>query len=126
MGAAFPVAYDELEQAVGTLERHYGDMQDVEFTVEHDHLYLLQTRGAKRTAAAALACAVALVDEGAIDRRRGGRRIDPAALDQLLHPTIDAVSSTWPPSARCLARPACGPPSSMRTAPPSAQRQATR
>ncbi len=88
MSEAFPAAYHELEQAVDALERHYRDMQDVEFTVEHDCLYLLQTRGAKRTAAAALTCAVALVDEGTIDRREAVRRIDPAALDQLLHPMI--------------------------------------
>ena len=71
------------------LELHYRDMQDVEFTVEHDRLYLLQTRGAKRTAAAALASAVAFVEQGLIDRREAVERIDPLALDQLLHPTID-------------------------------------
>jgi pyruvate,orthophosphate dikinase len=89
MSEEFPVAYRELERAVDELERHYRDMQDVEFTVEHDRLYLLQTRGAKRTAAAALACAVAFVDDGTIDRREAVRRIDPSALEQLLHPTID-------------------------------------
>jgi pyruvate,orthophosphate dikinase len=89
MQESFPVAYAELECAVAELERHYRDMQDVEFTVEHDRLYLLQTRGAKRTAAAALASAVAFVEQGLIDRREAVERIDPVALDQLLHPTID-------------------------------------
>ena len=85
-------------------------MQDVEFTVEHDRLYLLQTRGAKRTAAAALACAVAFVDEGAIDRREAVRRIDPAALDQLLHPTIDPSASFEVAAVGLAASPgsACG------------------
>ena len=105
MQERFPVAYDELEHAVAELELHYRDMQDVEFTVEQAGCYLLQTRGAKRTAAAALACAVALVEEGMIDRRRGCRRIDPESLEQLLHPTIDPdCASTSSPGARRLAR----------------------
>ena len=91
MTEAFPLAYHGLEQAVDALERHYRDMQDVEFTVEHDRLYLLQTRGAKRTAAAALACAVAFVDEGTIDRCEAVRRIDPSALDQLAPPDDRSV-----------------------------------
>ena len=89
MRESFPAAYAQLEDAVAELELHYRDLQDVEFTIEHDRLYLLQTRGAKRTAAAALACAVAFVEEGLIDRREAVQRIDPVALDQLLHPTID-------------------------------------
>ena len=110
MNEAFPRAYRELEQAVDALERHYADMQDVEFTVEHDRLYLLQTRGAKRTAAAALACAVAFVDEGAIDRREAVRRIDPAALDQLLHPMIDPTATFEVAAVGLAASPgsACG------------------
>ena len=110
MTEAFPVAYLELERAVDALERHYGDMQDVEFTVEHDRLFLLQTRGAKRTAAAALACAVAFVDEGAIDRHEAVRRIDPSALDQLLHPTIDPSASFEVAAVGLAASPgsACG------------------
>ena len=88
----FPVAYAELERSVDLLEHHYRDMQDIEFTIEHDRLYLLQTRGAKRTAAAAFACAVALVDEGVIDRREAVRRIDPGTLEQLLHPSIDPAA----------------------------------
>ena len=71
------------------LEEHYRDMQDIEFTVEDEQLYLLQTRSAKRTAAAALKAAVAMVDEGLITREEAVARIDPAQLDQLLHPMID-------------------------------------
>ncbi len=89
MRESFPDSYVELEAAVSRLERHYRDMQDIEFTIEHDRLYLLQTRGAKRTAAAALASAVAFVDQGLIDPREAVQRIDAASLDQLLHPTID-------------------------------------
>ena len=89
----FPIAYSELERSVDLLEHHYRDMQDVEFTIEHDRLYLLQTRGAKRTAAAAFACAVALVDEGVIDEREAVRRIEPGALEQLLHPSIDPAAT---------------------------------
>ena len=89
MREAFPDAYEQLDQSVAELERHYRDMQDVEFTIEHGRLYLLQTRGAKRTAAAALACAVSLVDEGLIDQSEAVLRIEPLSLDQLLHPTID-------------------------------------
>ena len=89
MREQFPDAYEQLEHSVAELERHYRDMQDVEFTVEHGRLYLLQTRGAKRTAAAALACAVAFVEEGLIDREEAVRRIEPQSLDQLLHPMID-------------------------------------
>ena len=71
------------------LERHYRDAQDVEFTVEDDRLYLLQTRAAKRTAPAALAIAVSMVEEGLISREEALARIDPGQLDQLLHPMID-------------------------------------
>ena len=94
----FPDAYDQLEHAVAELERHYRDLQDVEFTVEHDRLFLLQTRSAKRTAPAALRTAVELVDEGLISAREAVRRIEPAAIDQLLHPTIDP---TVPARRRC-------------------------
>jgi len=89
MADSFPEAYAALEGAVDELERHYRDMQDVEFTIEQDLLFLLQTRGAKRTAAAALRCAVAFVDDGLLDRTEAVRRIDPSSLDQLLHPTFD-------------------------------------
>ena len=75
------------------LEEHYRDMQDIEFTVEDGRLYLLQTRSAKRTAAAALRSAVDMVDEGLISREDAVVRIDPGQLDQLLHPMIDSAAS---------------------------------
>ena len=84
-----PAAYDELLQTMANLEAHYRDMQDIEFTVEDDRLYLLQTRTAKRTAAAALKAAVDMAGEGLITREEAVARIDPAQLDQLLHPMID-------------------------------------
>ena len=74
------------------LEEHYRDMQDIEFTVEDGRLFLLQTRSAKRTAAAALKAAVSMVDEGLISREDAVARIDPAQLDQLLHPMIDPTA----------------------------------
>jgi pyruvate,orthophosphate dikinase len=74
---------------MAALEHHYRDMQDIEFTVEQGHLYLLQTRSAKRTAAAALKCAVDMTAEGLIEREEAVARIDPAELDQLLHPRLD-------------------------------------
>ena len=74
------------------LEQHYRDMQDIEFTVEEGRLYLLQTRSAKRTAAAALKAAVSMVEEGLIAREDAVVRIDPAQLDQLLHPMIDPAT----------------------------------
>jgi pyruvate,orthophosphate dikinase len=89
MKELFPAAYEELERAVAELERHYRDVQDVEFTIEHDRLFLLQTRSAKRTAAAALRAAVAFVEEGLISPDEAVQRIDPAAIEQLLHPAID-------------------------------------
>jgi pyruvate, orthophosphate dikinase len=82
-------AYDQLLETMGSLERHYRDMQDIEFTVEQGHLYLLQTRTAKRTAAAAIKCAVDMTAEGLIEREEAVSRIDPSQLDQLLHPRID-------------------------------------
>ena len=82
-------AYDELLETMGALERHYRDMQDIEFTVEEGRLYLLQTRTAKRTAAAAIKCAVDMSAEGLIDRDEAVARIDPTQLDQLLHPRLD-------------------------------------
>jgi pyruvate,orthophosphate dikinase len=82
-------SYDELMQTMASLETHYRDMQDVEFTVEEDRLYLLQTRTAKRTAAAALKAAVDMAAEGVITREEAVARIDPGQLDQLLHPMID-------------------------------------
>ena len=84
-----PEAFDELVATMERLERHYRDMQDIEFTIEDGRLYLLQTRSAKRTAAAAVKAAVAMVGEGLIGREEAIRRIDPAQLDQLLHPMLD-------------------------------------
>src|SRR6478609_5391512 len=89
MGNVLPEAYDRLLETLAQLEQHYRDAQDLEFTVEDDRLYLLQTRSAKRTAAAALKAAVSMVDEGLISREDAVARIDPAQLDQLLHPMID-------------------------------------
>jgi pyruvate, orthophosphate dikinase len=89
MREPLPEAFDELVEMLERLERHYRDMQDVEFTVEEGTLYLLQTRTAKRTAAAALKCAVDMVDEGLISREEAVARIDTGQLDQLLHPMID-------------------------------------
>jgi pyruvate,orthophosphate dikinase len=77
---------------VTRLERHYRDMQDVEFTVEQGRLYMLQTRNGKRTAKAALKMSVDMATEGLISREEAVMRVDPASLDQLLHPTIDPAS----------------------------------
>jgi pyruvate,orthophosphate dikinase len=85
----FPEAYRQLLDTMSKLEQHYRDMQDIEFTIEDRKLYLLQTRAAKRTARAALRAAVAMVDEGLIDRETAVKRINPDQLDQLLHPMID-------------------------------------
>jgi len=82
-------AFEQLLETMRRLEEHYRDMQDIEFTVEDDRLYLLQTRAAKRTAAAALKAAVEMVDEGLISKEDAVARIDPAQLDQLLHPMLD-------------------------------------
>jgi pyruvate,orthophosphate dikinase len=89
MRARLPEAYDQLLETMTRLEQHYRDMQDIEFTIEDDRLYLLQTRSAKRTAAAALKSAVEMTTEGLITRDDAIARIDPAALDQLLHPMLD-------------------------------------
>ena len=91
--ASFPDAFDELERTVERLERHYRDIQDIEFTVEQGRLYLLQTRSAKRTAAASVRAAVAMVEEGLLSREDAIGRIDPGQLDQLLHPTLDPGAS---------------------------------
>ncbi len=84
-----PAAYEQLLDTLRRLEEHYRDAQDVEFTVEDGRLYLLQTRTAKRTAAAALKMAVDMVDQGVISTEEAVMRIDPDQLDQLLHPMID-------------------------------------
>jgi pyruvate,orthophosphate dikinase len=89
MRERLPDAFEQLLETMTRLERHYRDMQDIEFTVEEDKLYLLQTRSAKRTAAAALKAAVDMTTEGLISRDDAIARIDPGQLDQLLHPMID-------------------------------------
>ena len=89
MEEAMPEAYGELARVFDLLEAHYKDMQDIEFTVERGKLWMLQTRSGKRTAKAALKMAVDMVGEGLIDEATAIRRIDPMALDQLLHPTLD-------------------------------------
>ena len=92
MEEAMPSVFGELDEVRRRLESHYRDMQDIEFTVERSKLYMLQTRAGKRTAQAALKVAVDMVGEGLIDRRQAVARIDPASLDQLLHPTLDPKS----------------------------------
>ena len=89
MEKAMPQAYAELVRIYGILEKHYRDMQDMEFTVEKGKLWMLQTRNGKRTAKAALRIAVELASEGLITQEEAITRVEPAALDQLLHPTID-------------------------------------
>ncbi len=89
MEEAMPEVYGELAAVFDRLENHYRDMQDIEFTVEKAKLWMLQTRSGKRTAKAALKIAVDMANEGLITHREAIARVDPAALDQLLHPTLD-------------------------------------
>ncbi|WP_342658437.1 pyruvate, phosphate dikinase [Sphingomonas sp. NY01] len=89
MEEAMPEVYRELAAVFDQLETHYRDMQDIEFTVEQAKLWMLQTRSGKRTAKAALKIAVDMANEGLITREEAIARVDPAALDQLLHPTLD-------------------------------------
>jgi pyruvate, orthophosphate dikinase len=89
MEETMPEVFGELARVFDLLERHYRDMQDIEFTVERGTLWMLQTRGGKRTAKAALRIAVEMAGEGLIGEDEAVLRIDPAALDQLLHPTLD-------------------------------------
>ena len=90
MAEKFPEAFAQFQQVCKTLEEHYRDMQDMEFTVEHGKLFMLQTRNGKRTAPAALKIACDLVDEGMIDEKKAVMMIDPRNLDTLLHPQFDA------------------------------------
>ena len=92
MESAMPDAFEELTRIYTMLEKHYRDMQDMEFTVERGKLWMLQTRGGKRTAKAGLRIAVELANEGLISKKEAVSRIDPASLDQLLHPTIDPAA----------------------------------
>jgi pyruvate,orthophosphate dikinase len=89
MEEALPEAYAELNKVRDVLERHYKDMQDIEFTVQQNKLYMLQTRTGKRSAAASLRIAVEMAESGLIDRNTAIMRVNPSALDQLLHPTLD-------------------------------------
>ena len=94
MEEVMPEVLDELYRVRRVLEDHYRDMQDIEFTVQRGKLWMLQTRSGKRTAQAALKIAVSLVEEEVIDREEAIRRIEPASLDQLLHPTLDPNAKT--------------------------------
>src|SRR5207237_9584862 len=89
MELAMPDAYAQLVRIYRALEKHYRDMQDLEFTVEKGRLWMLHARAGKRTAKAALRIAVELATEKVITRDEAVTRVDPAALDQLLHPTLD-------------------------------------
>ena len=112
MAEKFPEAYDEFVKVCNILENHYRDMQDMEFTVEHGKLYMLQCRNGKRTAPAALKIACDLVDEGMISEQQAVAMIDPRNLDTLLHPQFDpkALKSTEPVGKALPASPgaACG------------------
>jgi pyruvate, orthophosphate dikinase len=92
MEKAMPAAYQELVRIYNVLEHHYRDMQDMEFTIEKNKLWMLQTRNGKRTAKASLKIAVDLAAEGLITKEEAILRIDPLSLDQLLHPTIDPTA----------------------------------
>ena len=87
-----PEVYNQFAEIANNLEKHYKDMQDMEFTIENGKLYMLQTRNGKRTAAAALKVAVDLVDEGMIDEEEAVLRVEPKQLDSLLHPQFDATA----------------------------------
>jgi pyruvate,orthophosphate dikinase len=89
MEEAMPQVFKELERIYKKLESHYRDMQDIEFTVQNGKLWMLQTRNGKRTAHAAVKIAVDMVNEKLINKKEAIKRIDPASLDQLLHPTLD-------------------------------------
>ncbi|RKZ18549.1 pyruvate, phosphate dikinase [bacterium] len=89
-----PGCYGELIDIVGRLERHYHDMLDLEFTIQNDHLWMLQVRSGKRTGAAAVRIAVEMVQEGLIDTHEAVRRVAPDQLDQLLHPMLDPKAET--------------------------------
>ena len=103
MAEKFPEAYADFVKVCATLEDHYRDMQDMEFTVEAGKLYMLQTRNGKRTAKAALKIACDLVDEGMIDEKKAVAMIDPRNLDTLLHPQFDAkVLKTAVPAGKGL------------------------
>jgi pyruvate, orthophosphate dikinase len=101
MEQQLPQAFAQLLETMRRLESHYRDVQDIEFTVEDNELYLLQTRSAKRTAAAAVKVAVDMVEEDLISREEAISRVDPAQLEQLLHPMIDPTAE-WEVAAKGL------------------------
>jgi len=92
MAQAFPAVYKEFTKIADILEKHYTDMQDMEFTVENNKLFMLQTRNGKRTATAAVKIAVDMEKEGLIDKKTAVTRLEPAQIDQLLHPKFDTKS----------------------------------
>lgn len=92
MKEIMPEVYEQFQGICNTLENHYKDMQDMEFTIEDKHLYMLQTRNGKRTAAAAIKIACDLIDEGMITEKEALMQIDPKTLDALLHPQFDAAA----------------------------------
>ena len=89
MGKDLPEAYNEFMEIAKKLEKHYRDMQDVEFTIEHGKLWMLQTRNGKRTAKAAVKIAVDMVNEGLISKEEALKRVTPDQVDTLLHPQFD-------------------------------------
>ena len=99
-----PEIYDELLTIAGRLERHYKDMQDIEFTIQEGKLYLLQTRSGKRSAAAAVQVAVDLVHEAVIDQHTALLRVRAQDLNQVLHPGFDAQDKAAIQAGRLLAR----------------------
>ena len=104
MAEKFPTAFEQFEKICSILENHYHDMQDMEFTVENEKLYMLQTRNGKRTPAAALKIACDLVDEGMIDEKQAVAMIEPRSLDTLLHPQFDGkVLKSVEPIGKALA-----------------------
>src|SRR6478672_9624766 len=123
MARLLPEAYKELRKTEERLERHFRDMQDIEFTVERGSLFLLQTRTGKRTAAAAIRIATDMVDEGLIDLRTAVQRVAPEQLDQLLHPVIDSGVRATP---LCVGLPASpGAASGMAVFDPDVAEQRT-
>ncbi len=112
MAEVMPEVYEQFQKICNTLENHYRDMQDMEFTIEDKHLYMLQTRNGKRTARAAIKIACDLVDEGMITEKEALMQIDPKSLDSLLHPQFDqkALKAAEPIAQALAASPgaACG------------------
>ena len=108
--AIMPEVFKQFMATTQLLEKHYKDMQDLEFTVERGKLWMLQTRNGKRTGRAALRLAVEMANEGLITREEAISRVEPATLDQLLHPTIDPNAKGTPVAVGLPASPgaACG------------------